>query len=105
MTDNDELRDEKSLDELLDQEHGDYIATLVRETGEALLSALSYAAQAYAKVEELMSDGVYDVEIAEGNGGDALAELDDAKRSLRNAKRIIAMRAALFPEEEKSDAP
>lgn len=47
-------------------------------------------------VAALVSDQVYDIELAEGaSGADALAELDTALRALRNAKRISDWRRSI----------
>lgn len=97
MTDHDTLQDELTQADLAEQERDALVDTLVCETGEALLSAQSFAEEAGRKLRELTSNAVYDVELAEGyTGRDALSELDDALRSLRNAERIIAARARLL---------
>lgn len=59
--------------------------------------ALVVADRARGAVAELMSNRVYDVEMAESvTGADALAELDAALRALRNAKRIADWRRSLM---------
>jgi hypothetical protein len=51
---------------------------------------------AYKAVEHLISNQVYDIEMAEGPGGDALHELEVAARALRNAERIATWRRDLM---------
>ena len=59
--------------------------------------ALNHAREAHGAVEKLVSNQVYDVEMAEGpEGADALAELDTALRALRNAKRIADWRRSMM---------
>jgi hypothetical protein len=50
-------------------------------------------AQALGALTELVSDRVYDIELAEGSdGADAKAELEAAARAIRHVKRIAAHR-------------
>lgn len=59
---------------------------------------------AHQAVTELISDMVYDIEMAEGPGGDALHELDVAARALRNAERIAKWRRDLMLQVDMSAA-
>lgn len=76
----------------------DWLTCLFAESAEA---AIAQAGQARGALEKL-TGAVYDVELAEGaDGEDALAELDDALRHLRNAARIAKHRRSLMLEDPR----
>lgn len=73
------------------------ITDLVAKADNALVQALKATGQARTAIEELISNRVYDIELAEGpGGGDAVDELRQAGLSLRHAQRILAARKRLF---------
>lgn len=79
--------------------HAGYIADLVASLDQKVADALTATNHADGGLRELTSNRVYDVELAESTvGADMLAELADAARHLRNAKRIIEWRVGLFKE-------
>lgn len=76
------------------------IRDLIIRADDALVQALTSAARARAAVEDLISNRVYDIELAEGTEGpDAVAELHRAALSLRHVHRILAARKRLLSEE------
>lgn len=75
------------------------IKSLVAHADEAISEALRATAQAGSALRDLISDRVYDVELAEGDGTDAWTELERAALSLRHARRIIAPRRRLLEGE------
>ena len=83
-----------------EEAHGRYIEILVRNASDRIEAALYDAAKAVKDIRELMSNEVYDIELAESaDGADAIADLDDAARSLRRARRIIRDRQRLLDGE------
>lgn len=80
-----------------DADNAAEIKSLVVHADEAISEALRAVAQAESALDDLRSDHVYDIELADG--GDAKTELEQAARSLRHARRIIAARRRLLDEE------
>jgi hypothetical protein len=73
--------------------HDAEIRDLIATADGALVRALTATGQARGAIEDLISNRVYDIELAEGSEGpDAVAELLRAALSLRHAHRIIAAR-------------
>ena len=75
------------------------IRDLIAGADSAMAKAVTATYQVHGAIEKLISSRVYDVELAEGSGGDAIAELDQAARSLRNVRRIIDDRKRLLEPE------
>jgi hypothetical protein len=83
-----------------DAENGSEIASLIARADDALVTALKATGQARTAIEELASNRVYDIELAEGTEGtDAEYELERAALSLRHVHRIIAHRKQILAEE------
>lgn len=82
-----------------DEENGRLIAGLVRTLDRSVAQALAEVHKAGAMLMQLTSNEVYDVELAETSSGtDALGELDEAARHLRNTARIVSERQRLLRE-------
>lgn len=82
-----------------DADNAAEIRILIADADSAMAKAVTATYQVHGAIEKLVSSRVYDVELAEGDGGDAIAELDQAARSLRNARRIIDARKRLLEPE------
>jgi hypothetical protein len=76
------MDDETSLDEV----HDAYIATLRATLEDNVGAALTSARKALANVHELASDGVYDVEYAEG--GEVQRQVELAASVLAGAQAL-----------------
>jgi len=77
------------------------IGRLVREYPAEVDRAIHAIGNIRWTVNRLMDPSLWDIETAEGSEGpDALAELDEISRRLRNIRRIAAARLALEREQE-----
>lgn len=95
------MNDEEQARGWGDAENAAYIGELIARADDALVQALTATGKARGAIEELVSDRVYDIELAEGTEGpDAVAELHRAALSLRHAHRIIARRRQIAAEQE-----
>ena len=75
------------------------IDRLTCDFADSVIAAKRAVWAAQVAVKALLSDQVYDVEMAEGAaGGDALYELEAAERALRNAERIAKWRRDMILE-------
>lgn len=73
-----------------------YLVTVVGRLGDRVDDALAEVAKAEKALAELMTS-LYDIELIESSdGADLGAELADAARSLRRARRIVAYRKGLL---------
>lgn len=82
-----------------DADNAAEIRDLIAKADAALGQAVQAVYQAHSAIDELRSDRVYDIELAEGgDGADAVTELEQAARSLRHARRIIAARKRIEAE-------
>lgn len=90
-------RDPAKCDDCKQEEaEGRYLVTVVDRLGDRLTDALAEVAKAAKALEELMTD-LYDIELVESSdGADLGADLADAARSLRRARRIVADRKRLL---------
>jgi hypothetical protein len=81
-----------------DVEYGNDIDILAKKLPEQIQAASYAALQAHMTLTDL--ERLYDVELFDGQEGrDALHELKEAMRHLRNARRIAEARVALFADE------
>lgn len=76
-----------------DADNAAEIRDLIARADDALVQALTATGKARRAIEDLMSNRVYDIELA-----DAVAELNRAGLSLRHAHRILAARKRLDEE-------
>lgn len=75
----------------------EHVEGLTRDFSSRTEEALRAATLARTAIAQLISNKVYDVELAEGaEGGDAIRELDAATAALRNVKRIAKVRRDLL---------
>jgi hypothetical protein len=75
-----------------------YLVTVVDRLGDQVADAVASIAKAAKTLAELMAD-LYDIELVESSDGDDLkADLADAARSLRRARRIVQARKRLLAE-------
>lgn len=93
----DERREQAAAIEL---DHNAQIDNLVDTFPRQAEAAVAAVAKVRRTLSDLVSDCVYDIELAEGPGGDALHELDTALRSLRHVQRIAYDRRRLLTEKE-----
>jgi hypothetical protein len=78
-------------------EHDAEIDRLTCNLVDQVGSAAIHVTQAQVVIGMLISDGVYDIEFAEGDDGpDAIAELMTAARALRNVERIAIRRREIL---------
>ena len=88
-----------------EREHDARIAQLVGDFTKQVAEAERAVYLVHRTVSEMTSNGVYDIEMAEGaEGGDALRELEIASRALRNVRRIAKWRTGLEREFEQARA-
>lgn len=93
------FRDPKACDECAAEESHDlYIAQLVQALDGDIASALQFVSGATTSLLELRGPA-YDIELAEGwDGSDAMTDLGDAAKLLRNVQRIARERLRLLRE-------
>lgn len=79
-----------------EEAEGRYLVTLVDRLGDQVTDAVASIAKAAKTLAELMTD-LHDIELVEStDGADLGAELADAARSLRRARRIVEARKRLL---------
>lgn len=91
------FRDPATCEECKQEEaEARHLVAVVDRLGDRLTDALAEVAKAAKALGELMTD-LYDIELVEStDGADLGADLADAARSLRRARRIAAERRRLL---------
>jgi hypothetical protein len=86
--------------ECRDEDHVRYVDQLVKQAGTLARDGEQGVSSLRRAIAELCSNQVYDIELAEGPGGDALHELDAALRHLRNVRRIVDARVRQMKDDQ-----